>query len=78
MSPTEALRKQVKKYIDKADEKSLRMVQALLEIEEGYDFWDDLPKNVKDDVEEALVESAKNEGRPHQEVMKKYKQWLSK
>jgi hypothetical protein len=78
MTATEALRKQVKKYVDKADEKSLRMVHAIFEIEEGYDLWDELPENVKEDVDEALVESAKKEGRPHKEVMKKYKKWRTK
>lgn len=43
MTTTDALRKQVKKYVEKADEKSLRIVHAILEIEEGHDFWDELP-----------------------------------
>ena len=38
MAETEALRKQVKKYIDKADEKSLRMVQAILKLKRCMTF----------------------------------------
>ncbi len=77
MTATEALRKQVKKYIDKADENSLRRVNAILEIDQ-QDFWDTLPDHVKNDVDEALLQSAKGEGKSHEEVMKKYKKWRTK
>jgi hypothetical protein len=43
-----------------------------LKIEED-DFWDELPDNIKDDVLEALEQSARADGKPHEEVMKKYK-----
>lgn len=43
MTTNEALRKQVKKYVDKADEKTLRGVNAILEIDQQSDFWDELP-----------------------------------
>jgi len=72
MTATEALRKQVKKYVDNADENSLRRVNAILEIDQ-QDIWDTLPGHVKDDVEEALLQSERGEGKPHEEVMKKYK-----
>jgi len=72
MSETEQLRNSIKQYIDHADEKVLRMVQAILEIEQEYDFWDDLPEDVKNDVEEAIVQADQGLGKPHEEVMKKY------
>ena len=75
---TEALRKQVKKYIDTADEHSLLRVNAILEIDRQTDFWDTLPQHVKDDVEEALLQSERGEGKPHAEVMKKYDKWRTK
>ena len=78
MTTTQVLRKQVKKYIDKADDKSLRMVQAILEIEQEDDFWDHLPEHVKIDVEEAKQQSERGEGKTTNEVMKKYKKWLTK
>ncbi|MES2702681.1 MAG: hypothetical protein V4649_08590 [Bacteroidota bacterium] len=77
MVATEALRKQVKKQIDKADDKSLRLIQAILEIEQE-DLWDTLPDNVKADVQEAKKQSARGEGRPHDEVFKKYDKWRTK
>lgn len=78
MTTTQALRKQVKKYIDKADDKSLRMVQAILEIEQEEDFWDTLSEQVKADVEEAKQQSERGEGITTDEVMKKYEKWLTK
>ncbi len=74
MATTEILRKKVKEYVDKADEKTLRMIHAIFEIEGAYDLWDDLPEHVKVDVDEAFKQSAKGEGKPHKEVMKKYRQ----
>ncbi len=79
MTATEALRKQVKKQIDTADETSLRRVNAILEIDKQQkDFWDELPKHVKDDVEEALLQSERGEGLPHEKVTKKYDKWRTK
>ena len=75
---TEALRKQVQKYVAVADEKSLRMVQAILEIEQGEDWWDSMPDNVRKSVEAAIKESDEGKTVPHDEVMKMYKQWLKK
>jgi hypothetical protein len=72
MSETEQLKLNIIRSLDQADEKVLRMVQAILEIEQEYDFWDDLPEEVKNDVEEALIESEKGLGKSHEEVMKKY------
>jgi len=78
MTVTEALRKQVKKYIDKADENSLRRVTAILEIDQQKDFWEELPAHVKKDVDEALQQSERGEGKSHKEVMKKYDKWRAK
>ncbi len=78
MTATQALRKEVKKYIDKADDKSLRMVRAILEIDQEEDFWDKLPEHVKADVAEAKLESEKGEGFTTDEVMKRYEKWLTK
>ncbi len=78
MTATEALRKQAKKYIDKADERSLRRINAILEIDSQEDFWDHLPDHVKNDVDEALKESAMGAGKTNAEVMKKYDKWRTK
>ena len=64
--------------MDKADDKSLRMVQAILEIEQQEDFWDTLPDHVKADVAEAKKQSERGEGKTTAQVMKKYQKWLTK
>lgn len=76
MSETEQLRNKIKQNIDQADEKVLRMVNAILEIEQEYDFWDDLPDYVKNEVEESIVEADKGLGKTHEEVMSEYKKYL--
>ena len=78
MTTTEALRVQVKKYVDKADERSLRIVQTILEMEQNDDLWDALPDHVQVDVKEALVQSKNGEGITHEDVMKKYDKWRTK
>ena len=74
---TEALRKKVKKSIDHADAKSLKIVQAILEVEETHDWWDDLSDEAKKSIERGLKEADEGKLTPHKEVMKKYKKWLS-
>ena len=58
----------MKKYIDKADDKSLRIVPEILEIEQEGDFWDNLPEHVKMDVEEAKKQSERGESKSTDEV----------
>jgi hypothetical protein len=43
MTATELLRTSIKKQIDIADEKSLKIIQAVLNINEETDWWDELP-----------------------------------
>jgi len=78
MAPTDLLRKQVKKYIDKADDKTVQMVFAMLEAEQQYDFWDELPETIKERIDEAIKQADSGQLIPHEEVMKKYKKWLTK
>jgi len=73
-STTDVLRKQVQQYVAVANEKSLRMVQAILEIEHEEDWWDSMPDNVRKSVETAIKESDEGKTVPHEEVMKMYKQ----
>ena len=43
MDKVKILKKRVKKYIDNADESELKMVYAMLEVNEKSDCWDDIP-----------------------------------
>ena len=76
MTATEKLRINVKKQIDSADERSLKVVQAMLQAEAEYDWWDDLSEDAKSSIEQGLKDAEEGRLTPHKEVMKKYKKWL--
>ncbi len=46
--------------------------------EDETDLWDEMPDEIKASVKKGLAESEKGLGRPHSEVMKKYKKWFKK
>jgi hypothetical protein len=73
MSTVATLRKDVKKYIETADNRVVKMVHAMLAADKETDFWDELPSIVKADVKSALKQSDEGKGKSHNEVMKKYK-----
>jgi len=75
MTATELLRKSVKKQIDNADEKSLKIVHAMLEAQQEYDWWDDLSDAAKSSIEQGLKDAEEGKLTPHKEAMKKYKKW---
>ncbi len=63
MTTTEALRKQAKKYIDKADENSLRRVNAILEIDQATnDWWNDKEFIAELDSRYDAMESGEDKG----------------
>lgn len=85
MTATEVLRKEVKQYIDEADDKSLRIVKAILKIEledkdteEDEDWWDELPEELQALIETGLKESEQGGGIPHEEIVKIYSKWFKK
>ena len=73
MNPEKIMRQQVKKYIDTADVKVVKMMHAMLEEDADNDWWDTMPDNVKADVEAALKESEKG-----QVIQKRYAKWIVK
>ena len=78
MKEVTSLRNRVKKYIDTADEKTLKIVHAMLEAEQEVDWWDELPPRIKQSIDRALEESRQRKGMPHEEVVKKYRKWFTK
>ncbi len=65
-----------KKYLDTADEKTIKMVLAMLEVDAEKDWWDDLPDDAKKSIERGLQDIENGRVTPHEEVMRKYKKWL--
>ncbi len=56
-------------------EQVLKQIEAIFEKEE-VDFWEELDPNLQASIERGLSQSAKGQVKSHEEVMKKYKQWL--
>ena len=79
MNNVETLKSEVKKYIDTADEKVVKMVHAMLEVDaEENDWWDEIPENIKDEINEAKKDLDNGKGIPHEEVKKMHPQWFRK
>jgi hypothetical protein len=78
MKAEKIMRQEVKKYIDTADLKVVKMMHAMLEVDADNDWWDTMPDKIKADVEAALIESEKGQVTSHAEVQKKYKKWIVK
>lgn len=78
MSTVELLRKEVKNYIDHADEKVVKMIHAMLETDAEEEWWNRMPDPVKEDVKAALKEADEGKLISHIEIQKRYKKWLAK
>jgi hypothetical protein len=72
------MKKQVKQYIDTADEKVVKMVHAMLEAHADEDWWSGMPASVKADLDAALKDSAQGKVVPHEIIQQRYKKWLTK
>ena len=71
------IKKQTKKYLVTADEKVVKMVYAMLEVDAQKDWWDDVSDEAKASIERGLKDAEAGRVTTHTDVMKKYKKWLS-
>ena len=78
MDAVKKMRRDVKKYIDTADEKVVKMVHAMLEVDADADWWDTIPKELTNDIEIALRQADKGDVLSHEEVKKRHPQWFTK
>jgi hypothetical protein len=78
MNAEKLMRQEVKKYIDTADVKVVKMMHAMLEVDADNDWWDEMPDNIKVSVEKALIESENGKVTPHAEIQKRYQKWIVK
>ena len=76
MREVKILRQQVKKYIDNADERTLKILYAMLEAGQETDWATQISKGEKRSLEEALKQAERNQVISHEEVMKKHKRWF--
>lgn len=59
MEEITALRQEVKSMIDNADEKTIRLMYAMLEADAEQDWWNELTDEEKKEIDEAMEESEK-------------------
>ena len=78
MDPVKRMRNEVKKYIDTADEKVVKMVHAMLEVDAEADWWDAMPAEVRQQVEESMKQADNGEVLTHEQVKAKYPQWFTR
>ena len=70
------LRQEVKTYIDHADEKVVKMVYAMLEAD-ADDWWDEMPEEIKSELEESIAQARRGQVMTHEQVRKKYPRFFS-
>ena len=78
MNADKVMRQEVKKYIDTADVKVVKMLHAMLEVDAETEWWDSIPDTVKSDIDAALIESENGDIIPHEEIKKQYQKWIVK
>jgi hypothetical protein len=66
-----------KMVLDTNNKSILMRIKNIFETEK-IDLWDEIPSQVTKDVDEAFLQANSGFGKPHNEVMKKYKKWLIK
>lgn len=78
MSDNSVLRKQVKNLVENADEKTLRIIYNLFEINKQEDWWNEISEEQRTAIQEAIHEADKGKVIPHSEMEKLYHKWLRK
>lgn len=76
MDSIKVLREEIKKYIETADARVVKMMHAMLKVDAAGAWWDSLPDEIRTDAEVSIAESEKGEVTPHAEIQKRYKKWL--
>ena len=78
MPNTTILKKQLKKFVDKASERDLRMIYNLFEMNKEEDWWKGISKEHQKAVKDAIIEADKGQVITHSAMVKKYSKWLKK
>jgi len=70
------LREEVKSLIDKADEKTIRMMYAMLEASTEEDWWNELSNEEKKEIDDAIKESENDENLiPFEKFQSEFNTW---
>jgi hypothetical protein len=77
MSTKSILKKQIRDYVETADEKTLEIVHKILEACEP-DPFDNMTREQKASLRLSLKQAAEGNVIPHEKVREEYKKWLTK
>lgn len=61
------------KLLKTKDVTLLEKIEDLFNNNEEEDFFDELPKEIQNDILESIEQSKRGEGTPHEEVMKQFR-----
>ena len=70
------IRKEVKKYIDQADDRMVKIIHAMLEADRMDDWWDEIGADEKAAIEIGRRQLDEGNGIPHEELVKRYPKYL--
>lgn len=59
-------------------EKAIKRIKNFIIDQKQDDFWNELPRKIQLEVEEAISQLENGEGVSHDKAMKKYEKWLKK
>ena len=65
-------------YIDHADERVVKMMYAMLEKDAETDWYDEMPDEIKAELEESIAQADRGQVMIHAQVKQKYPQWFTK
>jgi hypothetical protein len=77
MSAISVLKKQIKDYVDTADERTLEVIHRILEVSEK-DPLGNMSEEDKASVQLSLKQAKAGNVIPHADVKKEYEKWLTK
>jgi hypothetical protein len=80
MGAVKPLDKQINHYLGRLNNNQKEVVLSVVKTfaQEETDWWDAVEESAKESINRGLKQADSGDVMPHEEVMKKYKKWLSK
>ncbi len=80
MGTAKVLNKEINHYLDHLNTHQKEVVLSVVKTfaQEENEWWDNMEESAKESIERGLQQAKEGKVIPHEEVMKKYKKWLSK
>ena len=80
MGAAKVLDKEINNYLEHLNTHQKEVVLSVVKTfaQEENDWWENVEESAKESIERGLKQMKEGKTIPHDEVMKKYKKWLSK